>query len=59
MEQNMENMEENVHKNMEKLKTSMETLQNSIETMLLQRFPKRDMEIQGNHENMENDRVEP
>jgi hypothetical protein len=32
----------------------MNEMQKSIETILLQKIPKRDMEIQGNHENKEN-----
>jgi hypothetical protein len=50
----MNEMKKKMDENKEEIQKSMK----SIETILLQRIPKRDMEIQGNHENKENNGVE-
>jgi hypothetical protein len=54
MEKKMNEMKKSMNENKEEIQKSMKTL----ETILLQRIPNRDMEIQGNHENKENNGVE-
>jgi hypothetical protein len=52
---------ENTQRKIQEMENKMDEMQKSmkfIEIVLLQRIPKRDMEIQENHENKENNGVE-